>query len=233
MSFTCRRGHYSASDDYCDICGARNWSAATGSGSGSAPASGQPGTTRSSAAPAPAPDPYDQPCPVCGTYREGGDRYCPSCAYDFETGETWEMQASPAPLSPVDPWRQVPAAGLMVVVSVDSDRSNDSGCPQAPTDVPERIFMVDQPSMVIGREEASGVHVPIPGDPYVSRKHAELMDLGGQWGLRDLGSTNGTKLNGLALVGTEVRLIRANDVIEVGCFSRITIRERAPQGVGA
>ncbi len=121
----------------------------------------------------------------------------------------------------------------MVVVSVDGDRSNDGGCPQPPLDVPERIFMVDQTSMVIGREEATGVHVPIPGDPYVSRRHAEIIDLGGQWGLRDLGSTNGTKLNGVVLVGTEVRLVRANDVIEVGCFSRITVRDRSSaQGGG-
>ncbi len=83
------------------------------------------------------------------------------------------------------------------------------------------------PSIVIGRDEANGVHVAIPGDPYVSRRHAEIIDLGGAWGIRDLGSTNGTKLNGLAMVGAEVKLIKANDVIELGCFSRITVRDRS------
>jgi hypothetical protein len=225
MSFTCRRGHYSVSDDYCDICGARNWS----SSQSATPAAS---ARQAQLAPAPAPNLYDPGCPVCSTPREGGDRYCPNCAYDFETGQTWEVQASPAPLGPTDAWRVATLAGLVVVVSVDGDRSNDGGCPEPPVDVSERIFMVDQPSMVVGREEAPGVHVPIPADPFVSRRHAEIIDLGNQWGLRDLGSTNGTKLNGIALVGTEVRLVRANDVVEVGCFSRLTIRDRSSHGAG-
>jgi hypothetical protein len=222
MSFTCRRGHYSASDDYCDVCGARNWSGGQGE------AAVQP------AYPVPAVAMRaEQPCPVCSTLREGSDRYCPNCAYDFETGEAWEARQpypEPAELAPA-PEPSSPVMGLVIVVGVDGSRSNERGCPPPPEDMAERIFIVDGPSMVIGREEAPGIHVPIPNDPYVSRRHAELIDLGGQWGVRDLQSTNGTRLNGVALTGTEVRLIGPDDVVEVGCFSRLTVRERSSQGV--
>jgi len=236
MSFTCRRGHYSLSDDYCDVCGARNWSARSPAAQ---PAVGQGPAQPLPAAPAPlppapappptivpAPPPevpvataaaaiarMEQPCPVCSTLREGSDRYCPNCAYDFETGEAWDAGAEEQP--PDEAFR--PASGLVVVVGVDGSRSSER---------------VEGPSMVIGRDEGPGIHVPIPADPYVSRRHAELIDLGGQWALRDLGSTNGTRLNGAPLAGSEVRLVGPNDVVEVGCFSRLTIRERSAQGTG-
>jgi hypothetical protein len=213
MSFTCRRGHYSVSDDYCDVCGARNWDAGQRMSVGVAPV----------ATPSPALARAAEPCPLCSTLREGGDRYCPNCAYDFETGEAWEV-GPPAPAAA--PAAAGPQASLVLVVSVDASRSNERGCPAPPGDAADHVFIVDGPSTVIGRDETAGVQVPIPIDPYVSRRHAEIVDLGGQWGIRDLGSTNGTKHNGSTLSGTEVRLLRPNDVVEVGCFTKLTVRER-------
>jgi hypothetical protein len=226
MSFTCRRGHYSVSDDYCDICGARNWNAGQRMGSAVvASAAPMPASAAARAS-------VEQPCPVCASPREGSDRFCSSCAYDFETGETWEGRMNPGvPLAPAAPMSSGQATALMLVVSVDASRSNERGCPSPPADTPEHVFFLDQPSMVIGRDDVAGVHMPITADPYVSRRHAEIVDLGGQWGIRDLGSTNGTRLNGSMLVGTEVRLLRPNDVVEIGCFSRLTIRDRSTQGV--
>jgi len=167
---------------------------------------------------------------MCGTAREGGDRYCAGCAYDFETGQVLPPRPVPqlahASAAPY-PTRAAVATGLVLVLSFDAQRANEPGCPAPPADTSEHVFIVDQPSIVIGRDDSNGVHVPIPGDPYVSRRHAEIIDLGGAWGIRDLGSTNGTKLNGLAMVGAEVKLIKANDVVELGCFSRITVRDRS------
>ena len=51
-------------------------------------------------------------------------------------------------------------------------------------------------------------------DPHVSARHAEIRFARGQWWLRDLGSSNGTTLNGhrvRAVVG-----VRAGDVIQCG-----------------
>ncbi len=51
-------------------------------------------------------------------------------------------------------------------------------------------------------------------DPNVSRQHAEIRPRGGSWVLSDLGSTNGSCLNGRRIEGSEV--LKAGDEIEVG-----------------
>lgn len=56
-------------------------------------------------------------------------------------------------------------------------------------------------------------------DPNVSRTHAEIRARGGSWILTDLGSTNGSRLNGRRVDGSEV--LKPGDEIELGT-SRIT-----------
>jgi hypothetical protein len=51
-------------------------------------------------------------------------------------------------------------------------------------------------------------------DPNVSRQHAEVRPRGGSWVLTDLGSTNGSRLNGHRVEGSE--LLKPGDEIEVG-----------------
>lgn len=171
-------------------------------------------------------------CPNCATPREGDDRYCPSCGYDFETGEALQpahaVHSSPAPDLRVH-------RELVVVLSVDDQRAGEAGCPEPPRDRREHIFALDRRSLVIGRADAGGLQIPIHGDPYVSRHHAEILELGAGWGLRDVGSTNGTKLNGVPLEGSEIRVLGPDDVIELGCFSRLTVRTRSrlESGLGA
>ncbi len=64
--------------------------------------------------------------------------------------------------------------------------------------------------VVIGR--SSGCHLVL-GDDTVSRRHAELRLEGGRWLLRDLGSANGTLVNGRRVVEAEVR---PGDVVRLG-----------------
>ena len=52
---------------------------------------------------------------------------------------------------------------------------------------------LEEPTISIGR--ASDCTIPIK-DRYLSRRHAELISLGDGWMLKDLGSANGTYLNG-------------------------------------
>lgn len=58
-----------------------------------------------------------------------------------------------------------------------------------------RTWRIGVPSTVIGRDESSADLVL--NDTNVSRRHAELKRLGGVWVITDLGSTNGTRVNGL------------------------------------
>jgi hypothetical protein len=51
-------------------------------------------------------------------------------------------------------------------------------------------------------------------DANVSRKHAEVRPSGGSWIVRDLGSTNGVKVNGRRIQGPQS--LKRGDVIELG-----------------
>jgi len=51
-------------------------------------------------------------------------------------------------------------------------------------------------------------------DPNVSRRHAEVRPSGGSWIVRDLGSTNGVKLNGRRIASAEA--LKRGDTIELG-----------------
>ena len=51
-------------------------------------------------------------------------------------------------------------------------------------------------------------------DPNISREHAEVRPSNGAWFVRDLGSTNGTALNGRRVNGSEQ--VNPGDTIEIG-----------------
>jgi pSer/pThr/pTyr-binding forkhead associated (FHA) protein len=112
---------------------------------------------------------------------------------------------------------------LVLVLSVDPASADHARNSSRWPDPSEHVFSLDGSPTVIGRADTPGLQIPIRGDPFVSRRHAEIVELGAEWGVRDLGSTNGTRLNGMRLIGTEVRPIAAGDVIEVGHSSRLTI----------
>ncbi|MGW5634156.1 FHA domain-containing protein [Streptomyces sp. NPDC003832] len=63
----------------------------------------------------------------------------------------------------------------------------------------------------IGRDPASGLRLT---HETVSRAHAELTRQGGMWVLRDLGSTNGTTVNGRRVIGAAV--VREGDQVGFG-----------------
>ena len=257
MGFKCPWGHQSTNDEYCDFCGALNPMARqVVRGPASRSASGVAVV--------------EQPCRVCGTGRDGMDRYCVNCGYDFEVGEPlppdlqahWEAlpsappingqpeppAAAPSPTPSIGSPRFTPpvstpspappaaapsppphtdaptaSAALVLQVGVNTQRFQEPDCPPPPADLSERVFMVDRSPILIGRD-GPGLHIPIHGDPYVSRRHAEIVWIGAGWGVRDLGSTNGTRLNGVVVEGNEIRAFAAEDVIEVGFFTQLKVR---------
>ncbi len=64
--------------------------------------------------------------------------------------------------------------------------------------------------MVLGRGDGCD---PMLADPAVSRRHARLSFRDGRWILQDLGSRNGTRVNGVRVGRCEVR---PGDLVEVG-----------------
>src|SRR5215218_5988899 len=79
-----------------------------------------------------------------------------------------------------------------------------------------RTELVGSGGAVIGRSRDCDVVVD---DVNVSRRHAEVRPSGASWIVRDLGSTNGVKVNGRLIEGPQS--LRPGDVIELGT-SRLT-----------
>jgi predicted component of type VI protein secretion system len=74
-----------------------------------------------------------------------------------------------------------------------------------------RRMLVAPEGATLGRSRQSDV---VLSDPNVSRHHAEIRPRGGSWVLTDLGSTNGSHLNGRRIDRPEP--LRAGDQIELG-----------------
>ena len=76
---------------------------------------------------------------------------------------------------------------------------------------PGATYSLEGDQLTIGRDSNNGVVI---NDSEISRKHARLTFQGGKYVLDDLGSTNGTFVNGQRLVGPVV--LKAGDVISLG-----------------
>ena len=76
---------------------------------------------------------------------------------------------------------------------------------------PGVTFPLEGDQLVIGRDSSNGVAI---NDAEISRKHSRLSFQGGKYVLEDLGSTNGTFVNGQRLAGPVV--LKPGDVVSLG-----------------
>ncbi len=76
---------------------------------------------------------------------------------------------------------------------------------------PGMTFPLEGDQLTIGRDSSNGVAI---NDAEISRRHARLNFQGGKYVLEDLGSTNGTFVNGQRLAGPVV--LKPGDVVSLG-----------------
>ena len=74
--------------------------------------------------------------------------------------------------------------------------------------------LILDPFTSLGRDAGSTIRI---NDEHVSTHHAEIRRRGSRWVLRDLGSTNGTAVNGTSVKGE--RVLADGDVIALGATS--------------
>jgi len=84
------------------------------------------------------------------------------------------------------------------------------------------LVPLDGDRVTVGKDPANDV--PLSFDPTVSRLHAVLERLPSGWIIRDLGSRNGTFVNGERIMGD--RVVRAGDEIRLG-KTRCSLRDQA------
>lgn len=76
---------------------------------------------------------------------------------------------------------------------------------------PGTVYALDSDQIGIGRDSTNEIPV---NDAEVSRRHARLTFQGGKYVLEDMGSTNGTFVNGQRLSGP--RVLKSGEVISLG-----------------
>lgn len=80
----------------------------------------------------------------------------------------------------------------------------------------QQVFPLTEKTITVGREAYNDV---VLIDPEASRKHAQISFQDGRYVIEDLGSTNGTYVNGRQILSPTA--LNPGDVIEVGEMARI------------
>ncbi len=122
-----------------------------------------------------------------------------------------EPEAAPEPApAPADSGRTMiySTAGRLAEPLEERARAHEQS---AAVIVDGRRVMVGAGGAVLGRSRGSDIVV---ADGNVSRRHAEIRPRGGSWVLSDLGSTNGSTINGRPVQGPE--LLKPGDEIGLG-----------------
>ena len=149
-------------------------------------------------------------CPECGFQSPSAVNYCARCgallAHD-PGGET-TMNLGPEDVREDEPssFEDEPLAGTALVVRVGGGRAG------------ERFALANERTL-IGRSPECDVFLD---DVTVSRRHAELLQQGGSFTIRDLGSLNGTFVNRHRVESVE---LHDDDEVQVGKY-RLTFLQR-------
>ncbi len=222
--YGCPKGHQSTEPDFCSECGSKIQGAP-----GTAPAS--PALTATAAT-------FGQ-CPDCGAPRvDTGSNFCEVCGYNFATGTHGnvpdDVLVAPEPPPVATPPVEPPPVAIVpsirhwtVVAAVDASLRDPEG-PELPTNTVPVVIQLDKPVNLIGRtSEKRGIHpeISLDIDDGISHRHA-LLTCGedGVLTLRDIGSSNGTRLNGADVKALEDIALHDGDQITLGRWTRLSVK---------
>lgn len=123
-----------------------------------------------------------------------------------------------------------PAPRLNVVVVTDPSLAEDEDMRmKGPPNAPELVFPLDLDETLVGRRsDAKKIFPEIDiSDPGVSHRHLKLLrQPDGGFAALELGSANGTTLNGVALKAGLLTPVAAGDELIVGMWTRLQLRPR-------
>ena len=165
--------------------------------------------------PAYEPQPYDpQPYDPQPAYGEPAYEPAPYEPQPVPEPEAYEPAPAPAPVAAAAAGA---VAGAAAQAAQGAERTVLMGdvAPAEPTAhlvnrITGQTFEISGARTVIGREANCDIVIL---DPSVSRRHAEILHSDAGWLVRDTGSTNGTKVNGVASTQSQ---IYSGDVLDLG-----------------
>jgi hypothetical protein len=228
--YQCSKGHESTESDYCSECGVKIQGGVERPLGNNSLISTVLQTEESVIT-----------CPDCTAIHEpdSGD-FCEICGYNFVSGAHGEipivgsrdgglganeneanMVNSPSPISHNN------IIAIEVIATIDSSIW-EKGSPPPPSDIAPITFRLDKPSNLIGRSSnIRGIYpdISIDLDDAVSHRHGLInrQDVGTVI-IRDIGSTNGTKLNGIELAAMVDTPIKDGDEVTLGHWTRLMIK---------
>lgn len=165
-------------------------------------------------------------CPKCNTPLRIGAKFCPNCGHNMvPAGAAQAAPAQAAPGQPMTPTPMQPGWGAAPPPA--------SPPPQAPPgtqlvrDVQEGVmtlvirwmggntqqYPVAKPALTVGRAPGNDIVI---NHPTVSGRHLSLDLTPGKFTVTDLGSTNGTMLNGQRIRPNTPEAMNLADVIRIG-----------------
>ena len=124
---------------------------------------------------------------------------------------------TPAPRAPSPQGDRMAAGPALMLVA-----GREAGTPRQDILVPDQRLRSGGREFLIGRH-APAVHAVVD-DPTVSRSHARITREAGRFFIEDLGSSNGTLVNGARLRPGEKQVIRSGDSVQFGGMGAFSVR---------
>jgi FHA domain len=229
--YPCPKGHNSTDDDYCSDCGTKIDTAGSIGGRNlslsSQPTIGShPVKTNSNVI-------ID--CPDCTTPHDPNDGiFCEICGYNFKTKAHGEIPIeavqepipepipTPIPAPPISP---VTTGKWQLEITIDPSLAAPESPP--PPNQGPIIIALHKPMSLIGRTSDTRANYPevaLDFDEAVSHRHAVLNLTENSPTLRDIGSSNGTYVNGIEIKPMVDISLKTGDIFNLGHWTKVTIR---------
>jgi FHA domain len=240
--YQCPKGHKSTESDYCSECGARIFGN-PGEESSTLGANNINNNINHKV------NGNIINCPACGADHDpDSGNFCEICGYDFTSGKVGEYlgadvdliaiapnndniinpsNTNPSDINPSISTSPNISTKIQLIITIDPSLSQPDS-PEAPVNQPPINLHLTKESNLIGRtSQLKGIfpEIALDFDDAISRRHALLnITPDGMLILRDIGSANGTRLNGVELKSMVDVSVKVGDEITLGHWTRIQIQ---------
>lgn len=160
-------------------------------------------------------------CPKCNTILRAGAKFCPACGYHMPLPPAPAPAPQPPPpiamagqpaMPPTPPAGAAPG-GATVLMHDESQGSGSVSLQVRWMGGKTEQFPITKATVAIGRAPGNDIPIDLPA---VSGHHLTLNHAAGQFTVTDLGSTNGTMLNGQRIQPNTPTRLAPGDTIKIG-----------------